>query len=227
MVFFCTESLMNRVRCLIDPLTVALAPQVVRAGMIFATWAVAAATQAATVTFSTPTARAVSQAESTGGAPAGGTVYSYFVTTDADILSIGFVQITPDGLYQSPVGSNFNPVLDDRALLAAFPALGADSYIDTPGNTVILGVDMPGDGTANSAWGDTSDDGARQNFKFAQLTFPQGARGFFSGNVTVSSAAGPESFNFNFPIPIPEPTSLSLATVALLGVVAPRRRPMG
>jgi hypothetical protein len=197
------------------------------AASIFAIWAVAAATQAATVTFNATT-RAVHAAESAGGAaagaaPAGGKVFSYFVTTDADILSIGFVNITPIGLYQDPRGSNSGspqPCL----VCDAFSWNGADSYIDTPGNATILGVDMPGDGTANSAWGDTSDNGPQQNFKFAQLTFPSGATGVFSGNVTVSGATGPESFNFAFPVDIPEPASFCLATVALLGLVATKRR---
>jgi hypothetical protein len=182
----------------------------------------ATAAQAATVTFGGHTTRAVSTAEGTGGAPSGGSVNSYFVTTDADILSIGFVQITAPNLYNNALGSNSGPAAD--AIIAAFPAAGADTYIDTPGATAILGVDLPGDGTANSAWGDTSDDGPRQNFKFAQITVPQGTGGVFRGQLTVAGATGPESFNFELPIPVPEPTSVGLASMGLLALAGLRRR---
>jgi hypothetical protein len=145
---------------------------------------------------------------------------SLYVTSDADILSIGFVKIeSTQPLYHHPAGSNNSP--PPEILVTAIPALGNDSWITTPGaNTSILGVDMPGDGTANSAWGDLTDDGPQTDFKFAQLTFPKGTVWRFTGNVTVAGSAGPESFNFNF---IPEPSTLGLTSFGLL-VIARRRR---
>jgi hypothetical protein len=182
---------------------------------------VATAVQAATVTFGAASPRSSSAAEETGGVPPGARVVSFNLTSDADVISIGFVQVESNNpLYQNAAGTNHTPPLD--VLVTAIPALGADSWITTPGaNTSILGVDMPGDGTANSAWGDLTDDGPQTNFKFAQLTFPKGTIWTFRGNVTVAGSAGPESFDFEF---IPEPTSFGLAGLGLMGFAALRRR---
>jgi hypothetical protein len=187
---------------------------------------VASQAQADSISFSM-SSRAVSATEGTpGGAPAEGRVVSFFVTTDGDILSVGNVAITdfaqgsaPKQPYQHPAGTNNAPPND--AVVIALPPLGADSYIDTPGNTSILGTDMPGDGSPNSAWGDLSDDGPKTNFKFAQLTFPKGEGWRFSGNVTIAGATAPFSAPFNF---TPEPGSSALAGLGMLAVAAFRRR---
>jgi hypothetical protein len=166
--------------------------------------------------------RQVTAAESTPpeNAPAGGKVFSFFVTTDGDILSVGFVDVDSSApLFQHSVGGNNSPA--ETPIFMIYPPLGADSWINTPGNTSILGVDMPGDGTANSAWGDLSNDGPQTNFKFAQLTFPPGTSWRFRGNVTIAGATGPFSVPFDF---VPEPGSSMLALVGMLGLTGIRRR---
>jgi hypothetical protein len=162
-----------------------------------------------------------------GGAPAGGRVISFFVTTDGDVLSVGNVLISgfsensgPKAPYQHVAGANAAP--PNPVIVSALPALGAVSYIDTPGNTTILGTDMPGDGSPNSAWGDLSDDGPQTNFKFAQLTFAKGEGWRFRGNVTIAGATGPFSAPFDFPFP--EPASSMLAVIGTLGLAAVRRQ---
>ena len=74
---------------------------------------------------------------------------------------------------QQPAGSDVEP--PHPAFLTVFPNLDLDSWITTPGPTTLAGPSLPGDGT--SIWSDTTDDGPQTNFKFADLTLPNGVSG--------------------------------------------------
>ena len=154
--------------------------------------------QAASVTYSESNAP-VSAAAEAAGAPAGGTVYDFLATTDADILSVGevLVTFTSGSMFNvdPPFGSNTAP--PDPAFISLNAALEADSWITTPGSTSLLGPDLTAtDGT--STFGDLSDEGAQTDFTFARLGVTPGAEGTFSGRVTVAGSSGPENFPFSF-----------------------------
>ena len=163
----------------------------------------------------------VPQAAIDAGAPEG-RIFDYFVTTDADILSIGQVEVVLGGtgeLFQvaPPFGSNTTP--PPQAFIDLNPALLADSWVTTPGATSLLGTDLPGD-SSTTTFGDLSNDGPQTDFHYMRLTFPTGTFGFASGVVTIAGSTGPESY----PIPIcfPEPSSLLLVCLGL-GFVGSRR----
>jgi hypothetical protein len=152
-------------------------------------------------------------------------ITEYFVTTDADILRVGQVVIdVKSSLYQHPSGSDAEP--PNPLFVTVFPALGADTWITTPGITLTAGGGFAND---NSAWFDTTNDGPVSNFKFASLTSIY--VGSFRGVIAVAGAEGPEVFSFHFPLggsyfppPPSEPASMALAAVGLIGVSFIRRR---
>lgn len=162
-----------------------------------------------------------------GGAPADGDVYDYRVTTDGDILSVFAVQVSlNDGAtlfnVPAPFGSNVNS--PDPSFIVLRPALGADSWITTPGATTLLGGDLPGDGV-NTTFGDTSIDGAQTDFMFARLTVPSGATGTFSGWISILGGDGsPYDQQFSFPIGVPEPATIAMAGMGLIGMIGVARR---
>jgi hypothetical protein len=174
---------------------------------------------------------------SSGGLTLQSQILMYFVTTDADILSVNQVLVTLTGgsLYQvpAPFGSNTEPP-DPLFVSLVNPSLAADSWISTPGATSRLGGDLPGDGTGS--WGDLTNDGPQTNFKFAQLTIPafsSGARATFTCRISLAGANGPEVFSFvpfpeDFPRPpfptLPEPGSASLFALSVIGLASFRRR---
>jgi hypothetical protein len=174
-----------------------------------------------TRTLSHPTQEMVDA--SGGGLTLNSQIAKFFVTTDADILSVNQVLVTVTGgsLYQvpAPFGSNTEP--PHPAFLAFNASLAADSWISTPGATSRLGGDLPGDGTGS--WGDLTNDGPQNSFHFATLTIPSfasGARATFTGRITLAGANGPEAY----PIAIvPEPCSGGLLSLGLISLASFRR----
>lgn len=151
------------------------------------------------------------------GVPTGSLVIDYFITTDADILRIGDVDVRFP-VYNNPLGSDSAP--PNPAFVTVFPALGADSFITTPGETAVAGnSDQPFD--TNSSFFDSSNDGPVTNFNFARLTstFPT----FFNFVVSVAGSTGPEVFQFAL-FYYPEPTTLALLMTSGLCVLGCRRR---
>jgi hypothetical protein len=150
---------------------------------------------------------------------AGHTIYEFFADTDTDILQVDKVVISEGPLYQNGLGNDFSPPLP--AFVAAFPALGADSYITTPGGTAIAGGGFADPG---ASWFDTDNNGPQVGFKFAQLTIPTtNAMEWFQGRIQTKGVEGPIDFRFSLPI-VPEPTTLALASLSMVGLAGLRRR---
>jgi hypothetical protein len=181
--------------------------------------------QAANVEFHEPHVRMPSAAESNVAeqpVPAGSEIVNFFLTSDADILSISFVHAQGGPLYN--YAGDFPP---PSLIVPLPPPFTADSWIRLAptGRATVLGVDLPGDGTDYSTWGDTVNTpmAALVNFNFAQLTFLPGSTWRFSGIVNVSGATGPEAYPFDFR-EVPEPLGALLATCGFLGLQALQRR---
>jgi hypothetical protein len=172
-----------------------------------------------------PTAAAIG-----AGVPANTMLHEFLVTTDADILQIDQVVITLGAgasLYnvaQASGGSNVEP---PSALFEGLvPQLQGDTWISTPGATSIAGNDVDPFGTPNNSWFDTTADGAVANSMFARFGVVGGTTPTtFSGRVQVAGTAGPENFAFSFTMGVvPEPATFGMASMALLGLAAFRRR---
>jgi hypothetical protein len=159
-------------------------------------------------------------------------IHRFFVTTDADILSIHSIRITDssgqplDTLYHHALGDPMNAEPGNPALVPAFPGLQYDSWVTTPGVTTRMFADLPGDG--QTAFGDISNDGPQNNFVFAQFTVPGGTAINFQGVVSILSTDNPGQmydapFSFVSPL-VPEPAAVSLASMALLGLLIMRPR---
>ncbi|QEG36779.1 hypothetical protein [Bythopirellula goksoeyrii] len=153
-------------------------------------------------------------------APAGGTVFEFFVTTDFDIVGIHNVIVSPaERLFQAPMSSDVSP--PNEVLTPFFPSITADSWITTPGDTVPIGADDYHAPflTPNSAWFDLDNNGAQSNFKFAQLTFgPQDSLSWrFSFSVGLQDGSRFESYPFDFICP--EPSALALAGMCMIGLI--------
>jgi hypothetical protein len=180
------------------------------------------------ISFGPVTFRYPTPAEIAGGVPADAKIRNFFVTTDGDILSIGNVRVDTDGsFYQHPAGSDAAP--PNPLHVDVLPALAADSWIDTPGNTSVLGTPFPGDGSPNSAWGDLTNDGPQTNFRFARITIsPSDAFYRFRFNVTIAGSTGPFSatpfLDELMEVLVPEPVTSSLAGMGILVLAAFRRR---
>jgi hypothetical protein len=136
--------------------------------------------------------RPVSSAEAAGGAPVGGTVHDFFVTSDADLLVLGPTLDFP--VYKH--SSNSNHEAPDPELVDMYPAVGASSFLRLPGDTVVLGGGFT---VAGSAWGDFSNDGPQSQFQFGRLTTTQA--GTFSGMFFVRGAQDPIVIPFSLALP--------------------------
>jgi len=153
---------------------------------------------------------------------AGKIIYDWFLTSTGDILSINNVVITIDGttngslLYQNSLGTDV--MRPSPVFIPVFPALAADSWISTPGNTSTAGG---GFSTPGSTWFDSDNNGPQIHFNFARLTVPSSASGSFAGFVSIPSDDGQSVVSF--PIIIPEPASTLLAGMGLFALVSAHR----
>jgi hypothetical protein len=120
-------------------------------------------------------------------------VHEFFVTTATDILSINTINIDVP-IHQHAVGSDVEP--PDSVLAAVATGLTADSFITTPGTTVTAGGGFE---NAESAWFDTTNDGAAEDFLFARLTVQE--TGTFSGNISVRHDTNFVRLPFEFLLP--------------------------
>jgi hypothetical protein len=163
-------------------------------------------------------------AEIAGGVPVNSIIRNYYFSTDEDILGISKVHVRGvqiEDLYRHTSGHDVDPP-PPRAI-AALPALGAHTFIDTPGNTTQWGLGLPGDGTDISYWGDVSNDGPQSRFRFLQLTLPEFADFTVTYEVALRGALGPENVpvhyapNFEERF-VPEPTSSLLLCCAAVGL---------
>jgi hypothetical protein len=164
----------------------------------FALWASSLAASpafAASVTLSRET-RPVTAAEIAGGAPIGGFVHDFFVTSSTDLLSVGQVAVTAP-LFQHTLGSDVGAPTGG-ALLAS-TSLSADSFITLPGQTSSIGGGFDGS-PGDHAWFDASDDGPQQDALWARLT-TMGQTGEFSGRVSVRGYDAVVSLPFCFSLP--------------------------
>jgi hypothetical protein len=186
--------------------------------------AIAGSVNAATVTTRFETSP-VSPEAIAAGAPAGGLVNKYFLTSDADVLAVDRVGMVVGGanIFQvaPPFGADNEPPAP--AFIALNRALEADTWVSTPGATSLLGPGLPGDGSLTT-FGDLTNDGAQTEFQFAAITTGDMAPGTFNLRIQLAGATGPELFEFSLPINIPEPATLAMAGLGLIGMVAVSRR---
>jgi hypothetical protein len=144
----------------------------------------------------TRVSRSVTTAEAAGGAPSGGMVHDFRLTADADLLTLkADINVS---LYQHPYASD--NAAPNPALVAVYPAAGADSFLRLPSNTVMLGGGFTGPGTEH-AWGDLSNDGPQNNFLFGQLTTTQ--VGTFSGYFALRGTTTYIQIPFSLSLPGP------------------------
>ncbi len=139
----------------------------------------------------TRTSRPVTSAEISGGAPSDGMVHDLFITSDADLLSLDIE--TGLSVYNHPLGTDNS--MRPPEFIAAFPAVGADSFLRLPSDTVMFG----GFDAAANLWGDLVNDGPQTNFQFGRLTTTQA--GTFSGRVAVRGETSPITIPFSLSLP--------------------------
>ncbi len=186
--------------------------------------------QAATVSFSR-TIGSPSSAAIAVGVPPDEIYNSYYITTDADIVSFNQVRDRLNisfGPYQiaPPLGSDTEP--PDPANFSINPGLEADAWITTPGPTLRTVFGNAGNFPGGDTWSDTTNDGPQTNFQFAHYAIPSDVNGFLEGSVTVAGPSGPETFPFslliNFPFVVPELGTGTLASMSVSAVAVFRRR---
>jgi hypothetical protein len=158
--------------------------------------------------------------------PAGSFVHQFFVTTDANTAILSIDQLVfnfSDALYQFVGASDTEP--PDPFFVTLAPALGADSFLTTPGATAVI-TPAPGDPafTNGSSFFTTppAPVGAQTNFLFAQLTLPALASGTFAGRINIEGPPSTlTSHPFSFTITaIPEASAFLLLGAVLLPVSA-------
>jgi hypothetical protein len=140
----------------------------------------------------TRNSRFVSDEEAASGAPKGGVVHDFFVTSDADLLCL--LPNLDVSIYKHAYGSSMAPPSPE--LESMFPSVRASSFFSLPGDTFVLGG---GFAVPGSVWADLTDDGPQKEFHFGRLTATQA--GTFSGSVWVRGASLPVTLPFSFALP--------------------------
>jgi hypothetical protein len=149
--------------------------------------------------------RPVTAAEAAGGAPAGGMVHDFYATSSADILTLA--TFFNQSVYKHPYANDYSAPHPD--LVAAYPAVGASSFLDTPGSTVVLGGGLAGVGP-EKAWGDFTNDGPQTHYQFGRLTTSE--TGAFAGQFFLRGDSTYIEMPFSFTLPGPSgPLSEELA----------------
>jgi hypothetical protein len=120
--------------------------------------------------------RPVTAAEAAGGAPVGGMVHDFYATTSADVLCIGTSFSMP--VYKHPYATDYET--PNPELIAMYPAVGASSFLKTPGSTFKLGGGL-NSGAAEKVWGDLENNGPQAQYQFGRLTTSQ--TGAFEGSL--------------------------------------------
>jgi hypothetical protein len=141
--------------------------------------------------------RPVTSEEIAGGAPEG-YVHEFFVTSSTDVLGIRDVGLTVPAYQHRFGGADYRA--PNAKILMMFPGVPANSFVDTPGPTRVLGSFPAASGGEDAAsWYDQTNDGPQDEFLFARLTVDE--TGYFSGAIGVSGPNGPVELPFNFVLP--------------------------
>lgn len=167
----------------------------------------------------TRNSRPVTATEAAGGAPLDGMVHDFRITSDSDLLSLLADIDAP--LYQHAFGAD--NAAPNSQLVTYYPALGADSFLQLPSSTVMLGGGFSGPGPER-AWGDLADDGPQTDFLFGRLTTNQ--VGAFSGRFAVSGETTYVNLPFALTLPGPSgPFSEQVSVSAAAPPTAPLYSP--
>ncbi|MBA3483877.1 MAG: hypothetical protein H0T51_18890, partial [Pirellulales bacterium] len=139
--------------------------------------------------------RAVTSDEIAAGAP-NGYVHEFLVTSATDVIDIRDVALDVP-VYQHEFGQdNRAPQLDAEKL---FKGVSANSFLDTPGRTHVVGSFAEALDGIGATWHDRFYSGPQDDFRFAQLTV--GTTGQFSGAISVAGPNGRVELPFNFVLP--------------------------
>lgn len=123
--------------------------------------------------------RSVTQEEIADGAPAGGFVHDFFLTSATDMLSFSTVMVnTP--LFSHELGSHTQAPPPELEVMSE--SISAHSFITSTGDTGIAGADSSLESGLRSYF-DTANLGASDQFHFARLTVSEA--GSFAGRVSV------------------------------------------
>ena len=200
---------------------------------VFMILALASAAQAATLSFQVVEAAISAAAMDPNGIPFPGDAllqpntkcWDVLVTSTDDLIGFIVTGLVPDpnsgGVYQNAAGTDGPP---SPAVLPYVPALEFDTYVDMPGNLLLLSGSLaslplefgdltdPNDGSAH---------GPQTNFRMARITLlDPDPEGWLYLTAKENSAGGPVTTTHS--IRIPEPATMSL--LALGGLAALRRR---
>lgn len=140
--------------------------------------------------------RPVTAAEAASGAPSNGMVHDFFATSSADVLCIGTSFST--SVYKHPYATDYET--PDPELIAMYPAVGASSFLKTPGSTFKLGGGL-NSGAAEKTWGDLENDGPQTQYQFGRLTTSQ--TGAFAGSFFLRGDSTYIEMPFSFTLPGP------------------------
>ena len=147
--------------------------------------------------------------------------FNLYVDTPDDILLVDFqIDLSQGDIWQDTIAENAYGQLGsdlkapNPAAFANWPALAADSWVQTPGATA-RADDTSFLGPATVTHFDTDASGAQQDFNFARITLIGYFDATFKGSVQVANTAGPITQAFSFRLhALPEPGTMGLVLSA-------------